>query len=107
MDINLTIENYRCFPTGSPASLKLTKGSSAFIGVNNSGKSSILKFFYEMRPAFASIATGTPTIGQLLSGGRLGVPLPPEISDPDEIFFNGNRDDIRIEVSLDGLPQEP
>jgi energy-coupling factor transporter ATP-binding protein EcfA2 len=107
MDINLTIQNYRCFPTGNPASLKLTKGSSAFIGINNSGKSSLLKFFYEMRPAFAQMATGSDIIGQVVSGGRLGMQLPPEISDRDEIFFNGNRDDIRIEISLDGLSQEP
>ncbi len=106
MEINLSIENYRCFPTGSPASLRLTKGFSAFVGVNNSGKSSLLKFFYEMRPALAPIAAGMNAIGQLLSGGRLGMQPPPEISDRDEMFFNGNRDDIRIEVSLDGLPNE-
>jgi len=80
MDINLTIGNYRCFPVGSPASLKLTKGFSALVGVNNSGKSSLLKFFYEMRPAFTQIGRNTGVVTQLWAGGKLETQQPPEIS---------------------------
>jgi AAA15 family ATPase/GTPase len=72
MEIDLSIENYRCFPAGSPVSLKISKGFSAFVGVNNSGKSSLLKFFYEMRPAFAAIATNVNVIQQMLGGGKIG-----------------------------------
>jgi len=107
MDINLTIENYRCFPKDRPASLKLTKGFSAFIGVNNSGKSSLLKFFYEMRSVFTQMSTNMNVIQQMLQGGRVGAQVPPEVSDRDEMFFNGNTDDIRIDVSLDSIPKEP
>lgn len=95
----MSIENYRCFPKGSPASLSLSKGSSALLGVNNSGKSSLLKFFYEMRSAFKQL--GNPAvIQQVFGGGTIHLQPPPEIQDQDEMFFNGNRDDIRIEVSL-------
>jgi energy-coupling factor transporter ATP-binding protein EcfA2 len=107
MEINLSIENYRCFPTGSPAYLRLTKGFSAFVGVNNSGKSSLLKFFYEMRPAFMPLATNTNAINQILEGGKLQTQPVPEIQDRDEMFFNGNRDDIRIEITLADLPKTP
>jgi predicted ATPase len=107
MHINLTIENYRCFPTGSPASLKLSKGFSAFIGVNNSGKSSLLKFFYEMRSAFAPLGANPGVIQQLFGAGKLPTQPPSEVLDRDEMFFNGNRDDIRVEVSLDDLPKTP
>jgi energy-coupling factor transporter ATP-binding protein EcfA2 len=103
MDINLTIENYRCFPSGNPVSLTLTKGFSAFVGVNNSGKSSLLKFFYEMRPIFNPIGANVNVIQQLFGGGKLPVQPPPEILDRDEMFFNGNRGDIRIEVGIGGF----
>ena len=107
MDIKLTIENYRCFPTGNPASLKLANGFSAFVGVNNSGKSSLLKFFYEMRPALTPISENTNVVTQLWAGGNLEMQALPEIMDRDEMFFNGNRDDILIEVALDDLPKTP
>ena len=107
MEINLKIENYRCFPTASPASLRLTKGFSAFVGVNNSGKSSLLKFFYELRPAFLSMGTDKNVMTQLFSGAEAQMQTPPEIADRDEMFFNGNRDDIQIEISLSDLPKTP
>lgn len=107
MDINLTIGNYRCFPVGSPASLKLTKGFSALVGVNNSGKSSLLKFFYEMRPAFTQIGRNTNVAMQLWSGGKLQMQPLPEILDRDEMFFNGNREDIWIEITVGDPPKTP
>ena len=107
MDINLTIENYRCFPVGNPASLKLTKGFLALVGVNNSGKSSLLKFFYEMRPAFTQIGRNTNVVTQLWNGGKLQMQPLPEISDRDEMFFNGNREDIWFEITVGDLPRTP
>src|SRR6266852_8914177 len=100
MEINLSIENYRCFPTSNPVSLRLTKGFSAFVGVNNSGESSLLKFFYEMRPAFMPIGRDRNVVMQLFGGGQLEMQRLPETEDRDEMFFNGNHDDIRIEVNL-------
>src|ERR1035438_8471356 len=102
MEINLSIENYRCFPKGHPLSLTLKKGSSAFVGVNNSGKSTLLKFFYEMRSAFGQMGTESGVL-PLIGGGKMSLQAPPEILDRDEMFFNGNRDDIDIEVGLTGI----
>jgi hypothetical protein len=107
MEIDLKIENYRCFPKGSPASLKLRKGFSAFVGVNNSGKSSLLKFFYETRPIFSPMGENANVISQLFAGGKQQFQPLPEILDRDEMFFNGNRDGIQIEVSLPSLPAKP
>ena len=47
MDAELTLKNYRCFSDESPARFSLRRGFTAFVGVNNSGKSSLLRFFYE------------------------------------------------------------
>jgi energy-coupling factor transporter ATP-binding protein EcfA2 len=39
----------------------------------------------------------------LIGGGKMSLQAPPEILDRDEMFFNGNRDDIDIEVGLTGI----
>ena len=45
MRIELTLKNYRCFPDISPARIVIEDGKwTAFVGVNNSGKSSLLRF---------------------------------------------------------------
>ncbi len=49
MDLEITIKNYRCFSDEKPARLVLRKGFPAFVGVNNSGKSSLLKLLISPR----------------------------------------------------------
>jgi hypothetical protein len=50
MRIELVLKNYRCFPDSSPARLVIQDDWVAFVGVNNPGKSALLRFFYEFRP---------------------------------------------------------
>lgn len=57
MHIELTLKNYRCSPDARPMRISLGGGPTAFIGVNNSGKSSLLKFFYEFRIVSALLMT--------------------------------------------------
>ena len=56
MHAELTIKNYRCFPDAKPARLILKSGFTAVVGPNNSGKSSLLRFFYELRGLFSGLA---------------------------------------------------
>lgn len=44
-EVDLVLKNYRCFPSSCPARFSVRSGFTAFVGVNNSGKSSLLKFF--------------------------------------------------------------
>jgi energy-coupling factor transporter ATP-binding protein EcfA2 len=60
-----------------------------------------------MRSVFAAMGTNVNVIYQLFGGGTPQLPAPPEIMDRDEMFFNGNRDDIQIEISLPGFPDQP
>jgi predicted ATPase len=53
MDVEVTVSNYRCF-SDKPVRFALKKGLQAFVGVNNSGKSSLLRLFYELRNIFAA-----------------------------------------------------
>ena len=98
--MELTIKNYRCFPDTAPVHLKLQNGFVAFIGVNNSGKSSLLKFFHEMRHLFSYLASGSGW-QQVFSTGTASFNTILSISDVMEIFCNGNDRDLEISLSLD------
>src|SRR5260221_285247 len=96
-EIKLTIKNYRCFPETKPARLTLKNGFTALVGINNAGKSSLLKFFYEFRNLFAA----TQNAGNLNPSMRAaqGLGFPPTVFDVEELFSNTNTKDIVIEVS--------
>lgn len=48
----LTLRNYRCFDWKHPAILEFGDGFTAFVGSNNSGKSTALRSIYELRNIF-------------------------------------------------------
>ena len=48
--------DYRCFRREVPATLEFNRGFTSFIGPNNSGKSALIRFPYEMREVISSIA---------------------------------------------------
>ena len=48
--------DYRCFRREAPATLEFSKGFTSFVGPNNSGKSALIRFPYEMRNVIAVIA---------------------------------------------------
>jgi len=48
-DVKITVKNYRNFSYNNPLYFKLEAGISFILGVNNIGKSNILRFFYEFR----------------------------------------------------------
>lgn len=51
MQVEIEIKNYRCF-SGRPVKILLKPGFISFIGVNNVGKSTLLRFFFEYRNLF-------------------------------------------------------
>lgn len=98
MRFNLVIKNYRCFEDSNPIRLEISPGFTAFIGPNNSGKSSLLKFFYESREMWRQF-TNINTIAQILrSPTGIGVF---EIPDGSEIFCRNNSRDIEITITLE------
>ncbi len=95
---SLTLKNYRCFPDRSPATLSLGKGFTALIGVNNSGKSSLLKFFFEFRDLFQRLSSaGGYQPG--LQGDRRSF-NPSGVYDVSELFNNTNDRGLEIIVAL-------
>jgi energy-coupling factor transporter ATP-binding protein EcfA2 len=74
----VTLRNYRAFGSRG-ARLPLDHEFVAVTGVNNSGKTSILRFFYEMRPLFQRIAAAglnSAHMARLLAPAGLEVGVP-------------------------------
>jgi len=97
MQVEITIKNYRCFPDTNPLRFEIREGFTAFVGVNNSGKSSILRFFYEFRGLFQILGDKHQFIA-LLRGSQLGLPLARSVKDVRELFSNSNERDLNIEI---------
>lgn len=97
MEIDITLKNYRCFPDSNPARISLRRGFTAFVGVNNSGKSSLLRFFYEFRSLFA-LVTSPGNVCNALRGKVQAFSPSPSILDVGEVFSNTNGRDLEIEI---------
>lgn len=98
MEITVTIKNYRCFPDHMPVRISIRPGFTALIGINNSGKSALLKFFYETRDLFSQLSIAA---GPLLAAINLN-PHPfswTGVSDTEEPFNDSN--DRGIEITLE------
>jgi len=96
MKINLTIKNYRCFV--QPVTVEITKGFTSFVGINNAGKSAIMRFLLEFRNLFGdSLLSYSSNIGNLIfSNGMQGNFSPIHVLDPQEIFSNLNDNPIEF-----------
>lgn len=88
----LTLKNYRCFTDCKPLSIDIGLGFTALVGPNNSGKSSILKFFHEFRPFFENLATPD---GIASNTRNL---RPKSVDDWAEVFSNLNERELAIEI---------
>src|SRR5579859_1196056 len=100
MDIDLTIKNYRCFSDEHPAQITLRPGFTSLLGLNNSGKSTLLRFFFEFRPILHKFAWDPSSIDATLRGSTVSWEAPPYVYELEEMFFNGNQQDISIEVQI-------
>ncbi|MDR0534687.1 MAG: AAA family ATPase [Verrucomicrobiales bacterium] len=99
MNLEVSVKNYRCFGEQSPARLKLNRGITALIGSNNSGKSTLLRLFYEFRPLFDKLSHDVDTTASLF---QPGLPLPPlkAVQDPWKIFHRESKGDLVISVRI-------
>jgi predicted ATP-dependent endonuclease of OLD family len=65
--VKITIRNYRNIPYNNPITLEIKEGITFILGVNNIGKSNLLRMFYELRDMVNTtntnkfLGTNTPT----------------------------------------------
>jgi hypothetical protein len=98
--MKITLRNYRAFDDRKPAEWQLTDDFRAFVGINNAGKSSLLRAFYEIRPIL-NIFCGNSGNAQSLIAGRQVVAGFRGVADPTEVFCNRNQRDMSIQFALD------
>lgn len=106
MDLDITLKNYRCFPDERPARISARRGFTAFVGVNNSGKSSLLKFFYEFRHLFKSLSQPTGNVINALQGTLQSFDFAASVLDPAEVFSNTNSRDLEMELRTAAVDHE-
>jgi predicted ATPase len=101
----LTIKNYRTFSDSHPAVVEIGPGFTAFLGPNNSGKSSLKLLFYEIRQLFEQLTQNNPQINPnaysaLFTGAGASVNYQ-GITDTAELFNNNsNSRPIQIEIEI-------
>ncbi len=102
MDVEVTVRNYRCF-SDTPVRFSLRRGLQALVGVNNSGKSCLLRLFYELRNIFAAISS-QQNVWTSLTGAQQAYGLMPLVKDRDEIFHDRNGSDVVVGFEMRSDP---
>ncbi|WP_211608222.1 hypothetical protein, partial [Paraburkholderia nemoris] len=90
-----TVKNYRCFSDASPARFVISRGMTSLLGVNNSGKSALLKMFQELRNVWGS-ALGYQGLG----GNNVFDAQFVYVLDPAEVFCDMNERPMSIEIEI-------
>lgn len=94
--MRLTLKNYRCFV--APVTVEFRPGFTAFVGINNAGKSALIRFFVEFRHLFALIQSpGNLQNGLLRSDSTFELR---HVLDSDEPFSNLNEDPIELLIEF-------
>ncbi len=104
MYVDLTIKNYRCFGDSDPVRIPLRKGFHALVGVNNSGKSSLLRFFFEFRALFALLGSADGTFTHILQRNQYSFGPSANIADINELFSNFNDRNLEMQFLFSSEP---
>lgn len=102
-NIELTVKNYRCFADSNPLRISIKEGAIAFVGPNNSGKSTILRFMSELRHIWKYLnrrpTQHSDVLVKLCQGESIGFSFH-SVIDQKEVFHNFNDRSITIELIL-------
>lgn len=96
MRTTLEIQNYRCFVR--PTRVELGSAFTAFIGLNNAGKSTIMRFLFECRYLLASLHGTKKEFREALHTPQKF--RANELVDEDELFSNLNNNGLRFEFQF-------
>jgi hypothetical protein len=96
MKIQVTLKHYRCFVR--PATVDLANGFTSFVGINNAGKSAMMRFFLELRPLLSLLKHPGYLENSLRKGSKWPGPL--HVFDHEEIFSNIIGDPIYISFDM-------
>lgn len=95
----IRLYDYRCFQRESPATLEIRPGLTSLIGQNNSGKSSLIKSIYEIRPLLHNISAWDS--GHVNPMAAAGWSPPKPMQDHAEIVSERLLPQCRIEIEVE------
>ena len=95
----MTIKNYRCFVADAPVVIEIREGFTALVGPNNSGKSSMLKFFHELKHFWEKFRNTNQEILTVLKGGMIGINYN-EVIDPEELLCDASTGDLEFVLEI-------
>lgn len=98
MEFQITLKNYRCFEDVDPVEITFRPGFTSLIGVNNSGKSTLLRFLFEFRGLFQQLRPDG--INHLLQGQPFAMSPPQGIFDNTEIFCHNNERPLSVSLRI-------
>ncbi|MBU9643612.1 AAA family ATPase [Burkholderia gladioli] len=93
------VKNYRCFSDSNPARFVISRGMTGLLGVNNSGKSALLKMFQELRNVFSSAMVYNGTGADEAFKSQFI-----HVLDQAEVFYDDNDRALSIEIEIIGAP---
>jgi len=100
MKFEITAENYRCYTQRSPMRISFSPGFTGIIGVNNSGKSAALKFFFEFRNFFFAISHARNELVQALKAPYQNFAAISGVVDTQEVFNDRSTDDLVLTITV-------
>ncbi|MEM6884158.1 MAG: AAA family ATPase [Verrucomicrobiota bacterium] len=101
MRLKVSVKNYRCFGGKVASGFVLKRGITGFIGENNSGKSTMLRLFFDLRQLFSDLAD---QLENFRPGDDFTFELPqlPKGVDRDRFFHLHNQDPLVVELDSGG-----
>jgi energy-coupling factor transporter ATP-binding protein EcfA2 len=92
---SVILRNFRCFGMGNPVEIPFGPGFSAFIGVNNSGKSTAIKAIFELRSLFLNLP--------LIVFGRMKNPelYPNGVPSTDHLFHDSEPSKFLVSIRIE------
>jgi ABC-type cobalamin/Fe3+-siderophores transport system ATPase subunit len=96
--IEYSLSNYRCFPDGNRAEIVIEPGFTSFIGVNNAGKSTLLRSLYELRSFFGNLSQ--PTAHWIANLDQPQAIEFYDVPDADDVFADNNDRDMQITIAI-------
>jgi ABC-type cobalamin/Fe3+-siderophores transport system ATPase subunit len=103
MDICVTFSGYRCFSPENPVQVTLQGEQVAFLGLNNAGKSTLLKAFYDFRDIFKKLSASTDDLRAVVGGHDIPFRIQ-DFTSVEDIFWHHDTSDIKISIEVPPCP---
>lgn len=99
---HVAFKNYRCFADDHEVLIRVSPGLTAIVGINNSGKSALLRFFWELRQILHTLPFEAAHSVSKASAVRFNVTMAPDaVPDKEAVFTRHNSRPLTIRLMVE------